>query len=102
MRFLIQATMPTEMTNKIVDDADSLKKAEKCIKTFNPEAVYFTEINGDASLVSVLDIPSAEMIDVVFHQLQNELGARVQIRPVLVLDDLKKASEIRKQQALAR
>lgn len=100
MRFLIQATIPAGIVNKMVEDADSLEKAEKCIKAFNPEAVYFTEINGDAALVSVLEIPSAEMIDVVFHQLQHELGAIVQIRPVLVLDDLKKATEIRKQQKL--
>ena len=102
MRFLIQATIPSDIANKMVEDADSLKQAEKCIKTFNPEAAYFMEINGEASIIAVLDIPSAEMIDVVFHQLQQELGARVQIRPALVLDDLKKAAQIRKQQALIR
>lgn len=102
MRFLILVTIPTDRANKIVENADSLKKAEKCIKAFKPEAAYFTEINGEAALVSVLNIPSAEMIDVVFHHLQQESGGKVEIRPALVLDDLKKAAEIREQQTLKR
>ncbi len=102
MRFLIQASIPTDVANKMVEDPNSLKQADKCVAIFKPEAMYFTEMNGEATLVSVLDIPSAEMIDVVFHQLQQELGAKVQIHPALTLDDLKKATEIRKQQTLVR
>ncbi len=99
----MQATIPTGIANKVVENAESnFKQAEKCIKTFHPEVVYFTEINGEAAMVTVVDIPSPEMIDVAFHQLQQELGAKVQIHPALTLDDLKKTVQIRKQQALAR
>ena len=85
------------MLNKMVLDSDKfLEKAENYIKTLNPEATYFTEVNGERTVILVIDIQTAEMIDVVVDTLASEFGARVQIRPALILDDLKKSIQLRK------
>ena len=97
MRFLIQATIPIDMLNKMVQDPDTfLEKAENYFKTLKPEATYFIEVNGERTVVLVIDIQTAEMIDVVVDSLALEFGAKVQIRPALILEDLKKSIQLRK------
>lgn len=97
MRFLIQATIPTDVGNKLAQESDKLlENAENYINSLNPESVYFTEINGEKAIIMVVNRESAGMIDVVVDSLSLKFSAKVQIRPALTFDDLKKANQIRK------
>lgn len=92
LRLLIIAQLPTEAGNKMIDDPDGIKRLEDYINKVKAEAAYFSEENGERTFYIVVDIPSADMIPDVGEPLFH-LGAKVKIRPAMVLDDVKKAMQ---------
>jgi hypothetical protein len=91
MRVLIRAMIPTTAGNKMVKDPNFLKTIEDYTKKFNCEAAYFTEVNGNRTMVFVLDLPSPDMIPNIAEPLFQAFDANVEIHPVMNLDDLKMA-----------
>jgi hypothetical protein len=91
MRVLVRAMIPTAAGNKMVKDPNFLKNLEDYIHKFNCEAAYFTEVNGNRTMVLVLDLPSPDMIPAIAEPLFQGFDANVEIHPAMNLDDLKKA-----------
>lgn len=91
MRVLVRAMIPTVAGNKMVKDPNFLKTIEDYTKKFNCEAAYFTEVNGNRTMVLVLDLPSTDMIPAIAEPLFQGYDANVEIHPAMNLDDLKKA-----------
>ena len=90
MRFLILAKIPTEDGNKMVQDPKFLEKLEKYINKVKAEATYFFEAGGNRVATFIVDIESADQIPVLSEPLFSGMGARVELHPVMSLDDLKK------------
>jgi hypothetical protein len=91
MRVLVRAMIPTVAGNKMVKDPNFLKNLEDYIQKFNCEATYFTDVNGNRTMVFVLDLPSPDMIPDIIEPLFQGYDANVEIHPAMNLDDLKKA-----------
>jgi hypothetical protein len=91
MRVLVRAMIPTSAGNKMVKDPNFLKNLEDYIRKFNCEASYFTEVNGNRTMVLVLDLASPDMIPAIAEPLFQGYEANVEIHPAMNLDDLKKA-----------
>ena len=91
MRVLVRAMIPTTAGNRMVKDPNFLKTIEDYTKKFNCEAAYFTEVNGNRTMVFVLDLQSPEMIPAIAEPLFQGYEANVEIHPAMNLDDLKKA-----------
>jgi hypothetical protein len=91
MRVLVRAMISTAAGNKMVKDPNFLKNLEDYIHKFNCEAAYFTEVNGNRTMVLVLDLPSPDMIPAIAEPLFQGFDANVEIHPAMNLDDLKKA-----------
>jgi hypothetical protein len=91
MRVLVRAIIPTVAGNKMVKDPNFLKNLEDYIQKFNCEATYFTDVNGNRTMVFVLDLPSPDMIPDIVEPLFQGFDANVEIHPAMNLDDLKKA-----------
>lgn len=91
MRIIVRATIPVTTGNKVVKDPNFLRNIEDYIKKFNCEASYFTEVNGNRTMVFVLDLPSSDMIPAIAEPLFQGFDANVEIHPAMNLDDLKKA-----------
>jgi hypothetical protein len=91
MRVLVRAMIPTTAGNKMVKDPNFLKNIEDYIKKFSCEASYFTEVNGNRTMVFILDLPSSDMIPAIAEPLFQGFDANVEIHPAMNLDDLKKA-----------
>jgi hypothetical protein len=89
MRFVIRAIIPTEAGNKAVQDPNFVSNMENYMKSNDVEAAYFLELNGDRTAVFILDLPSVDRIPAVAEPLFM-LGAKVEIRPAMNIDDLKK------------
>lgn len=81
--------IPTTTGNKVVKDSNFLKNLEDYIQKFNCEASYFTEVNGNRTMVFVLDLPSPDMIPAIAEPLFQQFDANVEIHPAMNLDDLK-------------
>jgi hypothetical protein len=91
VRFLVRAQMPTEAGNKAVKNPKFLQDIEDFIKKVNAEAVYFFEAGGDRTMAFIVNMESADMIPGIAEPLFQEMGAKVEFHPVMLLDDLKKA-----------
>ena len=91
MRVLVRAMIPTITGNKMVKDPNFLKTIEDYTKKFNCEAAYFTEVNGNRTMIFVLDLPSPDMIPTIADPLFQGYEANVEIHPAMNLNDLKKA-----------
>jgi hypothetical protein len=91
VRFLVRAQMPTEAGNKAVKNPKFLQDIEDFIKKVNAEAAYFFEAGGDRTMAFIVNMESADMIPSIAEPLFQDMGAKVEFHPVMLLDDLKKA-----------
>ena len=91
MRVILRAMIPAIAGNKMVKDPNFLKTIEDYTKKFNCEAAYFTEVNGNRTMIFILDLPSSDMIPAIIEPLFQGFDANVEIHPAMDLDDLKKA-----------
>jgi hypothetical protein len=89
MRFLIQAKIPTQSGNLMLQDPKLLNKLQTYINKAKAEVTYFFEDEGDRVAAFIVDIPRASEIPVLIEPLFSGMGARVELHPVMSFDDLK-------------
>src|SRR5437870_1778751 len=92
MRFIIRAQLPTEVGNRMMENADSLKELEGYIKNINAENAYFFEANGDRTMVFIANMERADQMAMIAEPLFT-MGAKVEFHPVMVLEELKTIKE---------
>ncbi|MYW03965.1 hypothetical protein GT354_37930 [Streptomyces sp. SID3343] len=59
------------------------------VERWNPEAVYFTPIEGDRTCLMVFDMDDASQMPAVAEPFFS-MGAKVSVQPVMNLEDLLK------------
>jgi len=91
MRFVVRAIIPTESGNRMVKDPAFLQKLEDYIRNTKAEGAYFFESGGDRTMTFIIDMQSADQIPSVAEPLFQDLGAKVEFHPVMLLPDLKRA-----------
>ena len=91
MKFLVRAQIPTEAGNKMVKNPKFLQNLEDYMKKVNTEAAYFFEAGGDRTFAFIVNLDSADMIPSIAEPLFQDIGAKVEFHPVMVLEDLKKS-----------
>ena len=91
MRFFLYVQIPTEAGNTIVQDPNLLRKIEDYINNVKAEAAYFGPSNGNRTMFFVVNMDTADMIPKILEPLFQDFKARVEVHPIMVLDDLKKA-----------
>jgi hypothetical protein len=89
--------IPTIAGNKMVKDPNLLKTIEDFTKKFNCEVAYFTEVNGNRTMVFILDLPSSVMIQAIVELLCQEFDANIEIHPAMNLDELEAISSTQRQ-----
>jgi hypothetical protein len=80
-----------EAENDIVKDPSLLRNIEENINYVKAEGAYFGPSNGSRTMFFVVNIDSADMIPQIIEPLFQKFKARVEMHPIMVLDDLKKA-----------
>ena len=89
MRFVVRAVIPTEAGNRMVKDPNFLTNMENYIKVNNVAASYFLELNGDRTVVFIMDVSSVDRIPAIAEPLFL-MGAKVEFHPAMTFEDLKK------------
>lgn len=90
-------TIPQDTFIQMAQDSDKVfQKIENFLERVKPESIYFTEINAERTVILIIDIQNAEMIDVIADKLTLEFGAKVQVHPALIWDDMKKSAQLQK------
>jgi hypothetical protein len=89
MRVLVRVILPTEAGNRAIKGQDFIKNIQSFIDNYKAEAAFFTPSNGDRSANFIIDMPSSDMMATIAEPFF-QMGARVEMQPVMNFEDLKK------------
>ena len=91
MRILIKIEIPTESGNCLVKKGKLGSTIESILKEQNPEAAYFTEMNGNRTGLIFVNLTDASQIPAFAEPWFLAFNAKVEFHPVMVAEDLVKA-----------
>lgn len=92
MRFLVKVTIPVEAGNAVAKAGRLGKTIQSILAVQKPEAAYFTDNNGQRAAFIFLDMEDASQIPAIAEPWFLAFSASVEFRPVMVAEDLAKAS----------
>jgi hypothetical protein len=91
MRILLNVKIPHQPFNAAVKDGTAGSKLSRILEAIKPEAVYFTEQNGQRGAVLIVDLPDPSKIPALAEPWFLTFQADVEFRVVMSPDDLKQA-----------
>lgn len=91
MRFMLTVRMPHEKFNAAVKDGSAGRKLGHILEEAKPEAVYFTEQNGQRSAFLIVNLESASQIPSYAEPWFLTFGADVEFNAVMTPEDLQKS-----------
>jgi hypothetical protein len=91
MRMIIHVKIPPEEFNAAVRDGSVEKKIERILKETKPEAVYFTEYEGQRGAVMIADVKNASQIPVLAEPWFLLFNADVEFHIAMTPEDLGRA-----------
>jgi hypothetical protein len=92
MRFLVKVSMPVEAGNAAVKAGRLGTTIQSILADLKPEAVYFTDDNGQRTAFVFLEMQDASQIPAIAEPWFLAFNAKVEFHPVMVPDDLAKAA----------
>jgi len=91
VRFLVKVNIPVEAGNAAVKAGKLGSLMQSILADQKPEAVYFTDDNGERTAFLFLEMQSASEIPAIAEPWFLAFAASIEIHPVMVPDDLAKA-----------
>ena len=91
MRFLVKVNIPVEAGNGAAKAGKLGTTIQSILADLKPEAVYFTDDNGQRTAFLFLEMQDASLIPAIAEPWFLAFNARIEIHPVMVPDDLAKA-----------
>ncbi|WP_328670577.1 DUF3303 family protein [Streptomyces sp. NBC_00328] len=90
MRVMLRATMDTEKANELIRSGKLPQLMQETMERLKPEATYFTTYEGSRACYMVFDLQDSSRIPVIAEPFFTELGARIDLSPVMNAEDLHK------------
>ena len=90
MRVMLNVRFPHQPFNAAVKDGTAGPKMSRILEAIKPEAVYFTEQNGQRSAVVIADLPNASKVPALAEPWFLVFEATVEFRIIMSPEDLKK------------
>ena len=87
---MLNVLFPHQPFNAAVKDGTAGPKLNRILEAIKPEAVYFTEQNGQRSAVVIADLPDASKVPALAEPWFLVFEAAVEFRIVMSPEDLKK------------
>ena len=91
MRFLVKVSMPVEAGNAAAKAGKLGATIQSILADLKPEAVYFTDDNGQRTAFIFLEMQNASQIPAIAEPWFLAFNASIEFHPVMVPDDLAKA-----------
>ncbi|HJX11571.1 MAG TPA: DUF3303 family protein [Candidatus Binatia bacterium] len=92
MRFLLKVNIPVESGNKAAKAGKLGSTIQSILADLKPEAVYFTDSNGQRTGYIILEMKDASQIPAIAEPWFLAFNASIEIHPVMTPDDLARAS----------
>ena len=89
MKMLLDITLPHQPFNAAVKDGTVGSKLNRILEATKPEAVYFTEQQGQRGAVIIVDLPDASKLPALVEPWMLIFQADIKLRLVMTPDDLK-------------
>ena len=91
MRLMLNITLPHEPFNTSVRNGSAGETLGKILEAIKPEAIYFTEQNGQRGAVLIVELADPSKIPSLAEPWFLTFEADVEFRIAMTPDDLKKA-----------
>ncbi len=91
MRMLLNVKIPHEGFNRAVKDGTVSQKVRRILEDTQPEAVYFTEQNGQRGAILIVDLPDPSKVPAFAEPWFLAFNADVEFHIVMTPDDLQRA-----------
>ena len=91
MRFLLKVNIPVESGNAAAKLGKLGGTIQSILADLKPEAVYFTDDNGQRTAFIFLDMQDASRIPAIAEPWFLAFNASIEIHPVMTPDDLARA-----------
>ncbi|GAA4459815.1 hypothetical protein GCM10023170_059930 [Phytohabitans houttuyneae] len=88
MRVLMKAEFDTEAGNRAIKEGRLSQVLGATMEQLKPEAAYFTTINGHRGAFIVFDLNDPSDIPMLAEPLFVEMGAKIELLPVMNVDDV--------------
>src|SRR6059058_4406265 len=92
MRFMLKVSIPVEAGNAAAKAGKLGATIQSILSDLKPEAVYFTDDNGQRTAFLFIEMQDASQIPAIAEPWFLAFNAGVEFHPVMVPDDLAKAS----------
>ena len=92
MRIMLKANIPVETGNAAAKAGKLGATIQTILEDLKPEAAYFTDDNGQRTAILFLEMKDASQIPAIAEPWLQAFNARIEIHPVMVLEDLAKAA----------
>lgn len=92
MRFMITCRVPVEKGNELAKNGTLGETIQTIMEELQPEAVYFSDIEGARGGYIVVNMDDASQIPAIAEPLFLGLGATIQVHPVMTPEDLGRAT----------
>jgi hypothetical protein len=91
MRFLLKVNIPVESGNAAVKAGKLGATIQSILEDLKPEAVYFTDTNGQRCGLIFLEMEDASQIPAIAEPWFLAFNASIELHPVMLPDDLARA-----------
>jgi hypothetical protein len=91
MRMLLQVKIPHDTFNAAVRDGTIGKKLERILEATKPEAVYFTERDGQRGAIMIVNLDDQSKVPTFAEPWFLTFNANVEFHVVMTPDDLARA-----------
>jgi len=91
MRMLLKIKFPHEEFNQAIRDGSIGSKMRRILEDIKPEAVYFTEQNGQRGAILIIDLIDPSRVPALTEPWFLTFNADVEFHIVMTPEDLQKA-----------
>ena len=91
MRMLLDVKIPHEAFNAAVRDGSAGEKLKRILEATKPEAVYFTERDGQRGAIMIVNLDDPSKIPALVEPWFLTFNADVEIRVAMTPEDLARA-----------
>jgi hypothetical protein len=88
MRMLLKVQMDVEAGNRAIKDGSFGQTMERVMQRLQPEAAYFTALDGKRTGLIVFDLKEPSQIPTVAEPFFMAVNASIELSPVMTMEDV--------------
>ena len=92
MRILVTFSINPEKGDQLIKEGRIGETMGSILDELQPEAAYFTDVDGTRGVFLVVDMEDASQIPAITEPLFSQMGATVHMQPVMTPEDLRGAA----------